>query len=259
MLKVTATNLYGQSLQVTQNSSFRTLVAGLNPPTGSVFTMELATKDGSLFNAGKVNERFITLTVYPQGDVEAARHELYKVFKVSKAVSLAIESGSRKCTILGYVEDFPAEFDTPAQSLQISIKCPDPFFRALSDVSASVPTAGTAVTVANTGDVETGAEFAVTATGAVEAVTIINATTGESFTANVSMVSGDVLKLTTVRGHLGLTLTHDGTTTNILNLMESGSDWITLWPGNNSIAFAATSGGANASMAVTFTPLYGGL
>lgn len=85
MLKVTATNLYGQSLQVTQNSSFRTLVAGLNPPTGSVFTMELATKDGSLFNTGKVNERFITLTVYPQGDVEAARHELYKVFKVSKA------------------------------------------------------------------------------------------------------------------------------------------------------------------------------
>ena len=64
MLKITASNGYGQSLQVTQSSLFRVTAEGLNPPPGTVYTADLATKDGSIYNASKVNinwSSFITV------------------------------------------------------------------------------------------------------------------------------------------------------------------------------------------------------
>ena len=261
MLKITATNLYGQSLQVTQNSLFRLTVAGLNPPAAVVYTADLATKNGSLYNGSKVQNRYITLTAWPAGrSPENARLELYKVFKVSKFVRLQITNGTRSCYIDGYVEDMPGESDTPTQSLQIPIVCPDPFLTAAAETTASVPTSGTAVTVNNGGDFETGAEFTITATGACSGITITNSTTGQSFGVNVTLAAGDKLTLTTYQGGKSLMLKRSGADpTNILNLMTAGSVWPILQPGNNSVQFAATSGGANAAMTVKFSALYGGI
>lgn len=261
MLKITATNLYNQSLQVTQNSLFRVTAEGLNPPTGTVFTADLATKDGSLYNASKVNNRNVILNIWPSGrDVEACRLELYKVFKVSKFVRLHIETGSRNCTIDGYVEDMPADFDSMAQQMQVSIICPDPFLVANTETTANVTTAAQAVTVANSGDFETGAIFEITATGACSGITIANSTRSETFNINVTMAAGDKLVLNTKRGEKSLTLQHTGESpVNILNLMEQDSEWPLLQPGNNSVLFNASEGGANATMKVTFSALYGGI
>lgn len=261
MLKITATNLYGQSLQITQSSMFRATVAGLNPPAGVVYTADLATKNGSLYNGSKVQNRYIILTVYPAGrNPEDARLELYRVFKVSKFVRLQIQSGTRSCYIDGYIEDMPGESDTPAQSMQISIVCPDPFLQAAAETTQALPTAGTAVTVNNGGDFETGATFEITATGACSGITITNNTTGQTFGVNVTLASGDKLTLTTQQGGKSLILTRSGESPkNILNLMTAGSVWPILQPGNNSVQFAASSGGANAAMSVRFTALYGGI
>ena len=261
MLKITASNLYGQSLQVTQSSLFRVTAEGLNPPTGTVFTADLATKDGSIYNAAKVNNRNIILNIWPCGrDVEACRLELYKVFKVSKFVRLHIESGLRDCTIDGYVEDMPSDFDSQAQQMQVSIVCPDPFLIASSETTAAATTAGTAVTVANSGDFETGAIFEITATGACSGITIGNSTRGETFEIDVDLAAGDKLTLNTKRGEKSLTLKRAGQDpVNILNLMEQDSEWPLLQPGNNAVLFNATSGGANATMAVRFSALYGGI
>lgn len=261
MLKITATNLYNQSLQVTQNSLFRVTAEGLNPPTGTVFTADLATKDGSIYNASKVNNRNIVLNIWPSGrDIEACRLELYKVFKVSKYVRLQIETKSRNCTIEGYVEDMPADFDSMAQQLQVSIICPDPFLIASAATTANATTAGEPVTVANGGDFETGAIFEITATGACTGITIANSTRGETFSVDVDMVTGDKLVLNTKRGEKALTLQHTGEDpVNILNLMEQDSEWPLLQPGDNSVLFNASEGGANATMKVTFSALYGGI
>ena len=261
MLKITAINQYGQSLQVTQNSLFRTTAAGLNPPPGSIFTAELATKNGSLYNGSKVNNRNIILTIYPAGrDVAAARLDLFRVFKVSQYIRLQIETEKRTCYAVGYVEDMPSEYDDPAQNCAVSIICPDPFLVAATETTAAIPTAGTAVSVNNAGDFETGAEFTITATGACSGLTFANATTGQTFGVNVTLAAGDKLTLTTKQGEKSLILTRSGESpTNALNLMTSGSVWPILQPGANNIAFNATSGGANASMAVKFSALYGGI
>lgn len=261
MLKITASNAYGQSLQVTQSSLFRVTAEGLNPPPGTVYTADLATKDGSIYNAAKVNNRNIILNIWPcSRDVEACRLELYKIFKVSKFVRLHIESGRRNCNINGYVEDMPADFDSPEQQLQVSIICPDPLLQANSESTASIPTAGTAVTVANGGDYETGAIYEITATGECSGITIGNSTRGETFGINVALAAGDKLTLNTKRGEKSLILTRSGADpANIINLMEQDSQWPMLQPGNNAVLFDATAGGANATMKVTFSALYGGI
>ena len=261
MLKITATNLYGKSMQVTQNSLFRATVAGLNPPPGAIFTADLATKDGSLYNASKVNNRNIIITIYPAGpNIEAARLQLYDVFKVSKYIRLQIETGTRKCITEGYIEDMPGDLWENPQSLQISIICPDPFLEAVTETTAAATTAGTAVTVANGGDYETGATFAITATGACSGIRIGNQTTGQEFVANVDLVAGDVLTLETKEGSKALLLKHTGQDPeDVINLMDVNSEWPELWPGNNAVYFNASAGGANATMAVAFHALYGGI
>lgn len=261
MLKITATNLYGNTLQVTQNSLFRTVAAGLNQPTAAVFLADLATKDGSIYNSSKLNNRNVILTIWPNGyGVEAARHELYKVFKSSRYVRLDVETGSRSCWCEGYIESAESDFDSAAQEMQFSIVCPDPFLRAKTPVTAAVAAAATPVTIVNSGDFDCGAEYTITATGACTGLSITNATTGQTFGINITMAAGDSLKLTTVRGSLSLTYTASGhDPVNILNLMADGSEWPMLNPGNNSVSFNAAEGGANASMSVSFTPLYGGI
>lgn len=261
MLKITATNFYGNTLQVTQNSLFRVVAAGLDQPTAAIFLADLATKDGSLYNSSKLNNRNVVLTVWPNGySVEAARHELYKIFKSSRYVRLDVETGTRACWCEGYIESAPSDFDSSAQEMQISIICPDPFLRAKTPVTAAVATAATPVTIANAGDFDCGAEYTITATGACSGFSITNATTGQTFTVNTALAAGDTLKLTTVRGSLSLIYTAAGQDpVNILNLMGEGSEWPMLRPGNNSVSFNATEGAVNASMSVTFTPLYGGI
>lgn len=261
MLKITARNEYGESLQVTQSSQFRVTAAGLNPPTGTVYTADLATKDGSLYNSSKVNNRNIILNIWPTGaHVEAARLALYKVFRVSKWIHLDIESDARKCYAEGYIEDMAGDLFENPQQLQISIICPDPHLIAKTATAAAVPTAETPVTIANAGDYETGAVFEVTATGAASDVTITNATTGQTFSVDIDLAAGDKLTLSTKEGDLYLTYTASGhDPENVLNLMQDGSKWIELQPGNNAVSFNATSGGANLAMAVTFSALYGGI
>lgn len=261
MLKITASNEYGQSLQVTQNSLFRVTAEGLNPPPGTIFTADLATKDGSLFNSSKVNNRNIILNIWPAGrDTEFCRHEIYKIFKISKFVRLHIVTARRDCTIDGYVEDMPADFDSPEQQFPISIICPDPFLVSVSTTVTSIPTSGTAVTVANSGDNETGAVFEITASGECSGILIENSTRGESFGVNVALAAGDKLTLDSRRGQKSLTLQRAGEDpVNIINLMDPDSEWPMLQPGNNSVLFDAASGGENAVMTVTFSNLYEGI
>ena len=95
--------------------------------------------------------------------------------------------------------------------------------------------------------------------GAVSDPAIYNNTTGQTFGLDIDLVSGDVVTIDTRRGSLRATLNHGGTVTNIINAMTNGSEWIKLRPGNNSIRYNASSGGASLTCSVAFTPICEGL
>ena len=259
-IKIKATNSYGTSIQLTQQAAYAVAsVGGLTPPQGAVYTSEVATKDGSFYNASRSQNREIVLDIYPQEKIETARLALYTVFKLAKWVQLELQTGSRHVTIEGWVQSMQGDLYENPQHLQISVLCPDPYFEDYATTTTALTTAGTAVTVANAGDEEAGAVFTLTASGSVSNPTIYNTTTGQTFGLTLNMASGDTVTIDTRRGSLRATLTHNGTATNVINNMTNGSSWIKLQPGNNSINYNASSGGASLTCSVAFTPIYEGL
>ena len=257
-LKLKITNKYGQSITLTQNKAFSVAqVTGLTPPAASINTAPIATKDGSLFNSAYLDNRNIVILLYPTGNPEAERVNLYKYLKAKQKIRIELTTKSRAVYIDGYIESLEGDLYENPQSLQASIICPDPYFKAVTPIVKNFASASEEIT--NTSDEESGAVFEITASGAAENPTITNDTTGESFTVNYSLQTGDKITLNTRRGEKSLTLTRSGTTTNILNAMAPSSRWVNILPGANTISYTAASGSANLALKLTLEPIFEGI
>lgn len=258
MIQITATNEYNQQINLTGNAAIKlTRVTGLTPPKANVNTSALATKDGSIYNSSRVQNRNIVLTIYPAQSIEQTRVNLYQYFKTKHPIKLNIQTATRRVWIEGYIESMEGDLFDKAEKIQISIICPDPYFK--SETATVVDFDSASETITNTSDDETGVVVEITATGAAQGITITNETTGKSFSSTQQLVEGDKMILNTKRGEKSLTLVSGGTTTNIINTMEQGSDWFPLIPGANTISYEAEQGGANLSVRLTLQPIFEGV
>lgn len=257
-LKLKITNKYSESITLTQNSAFSVAqVTGLTPPLATINTAPIATKDGSLFNSAFLENRNIVILLYPTGAPETQRVNLYKYLKAKQKIRLELETKTRAVYIDGYIESLEGDLYENPQSLQASIICPDPYFKAKTPIVKIFPDSSEEIN--NTSDEESGAVFELTAAGAVVNPTITNDTTGESFTITYNLQTGDVITLNTRRGEKSLTLTRNGTTTNILNAMSPSSRWITVIPGANTVSYTAASGSADLALKMTLVPIFEGI
>ena len=257
MLTVMATK-GGQTLNLSNNPNYALIaVAGLTPPTAAINTSPLATKDGSVFNSSRLNNRNVVLPICPLGNVENARLELYRFFKAKQAVTLAFRTASRNVTIDGWVENVPGELFSQLQKIQVSIVCPDPYFKDVNETAVDFVSG--AATIDNASDEAVGFITEFTASGAVEGVTLTNGTNGQSFSVSVTMESGDKLILNTKRGEKSVTLVHNGTAASVINLMDVNSKWIALEVGSKALTFTCTSGAANLTARSTLQPIYEGV
>ena len=257
MLKISAKNAAGQTLNLTGNSAYIvTSVRGVNPPNANINTSELATMDGAMFNSAFLQTRNIVITVYPVGSVESARTNLYNYFRTKKYVKLFLETASRAVWIDGYVENIDTDLYTNKENLQISIICPDPWFK---DQTTSQTTLNGSTTVSNPSDDEIGVAVEVTLSGAAEGFSLTNATNSQTFGVNYTFQSGDKLLINTRRGEKSVSLVRSGVTTNLMNSLIMNSKWIQLEIGNNTLSFTATSGAANMTTKVTVQSIYEGI
>lgn len=258
MIQIIAKNEYNQQINLTGNPAIKlTRVTGLTPPKANINTSALATKDGSIFNSSHVQNRNIVLTIYPAKTIEQTRVNLYQYFKTKHPIKLNIQTATRRVWIDGYIESMEGDLFDKAEKIQISIICPDPYFK--SETATVVDFDSDTKTITNTSDDETGVVVEITASGAAQGITLTNETTGESFSSNQQLAEGDKMILNTRRGEKSLTLVSGGTTTNIINTMEPGSDWFALIPGANSISYEAEQGGANLSVRLTLQPIFEGV
>lgn len=257
-LKLKITNKYGQSITLTQNKAFSVAqVTGLTPPLATINTAPIATKDGSLFNSAFLENRNIVILLYPTGAPEKERVNLYKYLKAKQPIRLELETKTRAVYIDGYIESLEGDLYENPQSLQASVICPDPYFKAKTPIVKNFASASEEIT--NTSDEESGAVFEITASGAAENPTITNDTTGESYTFTFVLQAGDKVTLNTRRGEKSLTLTRNGTTTNILNAMAPSSRWLTILPGANTLSYTAATGSANLALKMTLEPIFEGI
>lgn len=256
-------------------------IEGLQPPAVAINSSKNATSDGSTVNSVSVNSRNIVIYAAIESPVEENRINLYKYFPLKKTVTLYFKNGTRDVYIEGKVELIECNLFEEKQRAQISLICPQPYFKAVEDIISyfsevtplftfpfSIRSSGmeiSAVTsnirksIINTGDVDTGLIISMYAVGEVVNPVIYNVFERTHIKLNITLQASDQIVINTNVGQKSIRLTRGGSSTNILGYMSPDSKWLTLGAGDNLFTFDADSGEANLMLTFTTSLLYGGV
>ena len=279
-LKIQNTN--GEIWELTHNSNYHIIgVQGLTPPPTAVNTATAGTIDGTFFNSARVEQRNLVITIVPNGDIEANRQLLYKMFPRKTKCTIYFSNKYRDVKIDGYVETLEGDLFTMRQQIQISIICPRPFFEdlytlymELSKIVAlfefpfsilePIPFSELLDTprciINNIGDAVCGAKIDIDVYNACEKLKIINTTENTFFEINYTFAADDHIVINTNSGQMGVYLTRSGIKTNLLNYVTQGSTWLKLKPGLNPFTFTLETGEFDyVGIHFTTTLLYGGV
>lgn len=256
-------------------------IDGLAPVAATINTTEFATSDGALFNSARIGTRNIVLYIKLLPEIEKNRLMLYQFFRIKSNVTLYFRHDSLDVSISGKVESFELDHFSNSQVAQISILCPNPYFRsaenqivefsntiALFEFPFTNPPPGlefsriekVTTKIINAGGIPTGITIRLTAnTGDIVNPVIYNLTNNTFFGLNVEMQKGDVITITTHFNGKKITLLRDGVETNILYDMQDGSTWLQLESGENEISYSCESGESNLTVSVEYTEQYEGI
>lgn len=299
---ITVTNDRGESLAMEltkpKESGFWVInVEGLGPVQANINTTEIVTYDGSIFNSARGTDRNITMQLVFEGrDVEDVRHKSYRYFPIKQKITVRVDTDHRQCEIDGYVESNEPSIFSSLESADISIICPESWFRDVSqegqklieffgiDPLFEFPFSNESLTekliefgeirqsfeesIFYEGEVETGFTITVHAVGDIGDITIYNSDTLESMTISSSKLesltgsklkAGDDLVITTVKGRKSCQLLREATYTNVLNCLDRNADWFQLKQGENKFAYSATEGTQNLHLSIQVQNLFQGV
>ena len=265
MFELSVQNERGERLELTNNPDFDVLaVYGLNPAPAVINTTPISGIDGTRYNSARIGERNVVISLNIRGDIEDNRIKLYKYFMVKKPIRIFYKNEHFDVYIDGYVDMFENDFFTMLQQPQISILCPNPFWKSSIeteidfdsvtalfefpfDIDAEgIPFSelGEVQTIYfNAGNVETGGIITFTALADnVINPTFYNVTNNTFFGVEVTMEQSDMIVINTQKGEKSVYLLHDGTKTSLMNNRTAGSSWIVFEPGINEIQYDAYSG-----------------
>ena len=102
----------------------------LGPAEGTINTVNFATSDGALFNSSRIKSRDIELNLKFLGsDIEAVRHKLLRYFRVKHPITLDFITDYRHTYITGHVEKNEIDIFSNSEGADLTIVCPNPFFK----------------------------------------------------------------------------------------------------------------------------------
>ena len=270
-------------------------IDGLGPAEATINSTTNSTGDGSIVNSARVGDREIVMTIgfLAVPDVESVRQASYRYFPIKRPVSLVIETDRRTVLAYGFVKRNEPTIFTDDESASIAINCPLSYFydvmERLDVFWASNPkfefpfsneslinpllefgdiTLVTQQDIDYQGDAETGVTVTIHALGPATGVKIFNVTDNQVMAINDAhlqsltgsgIVMGDTIVINTVKGQKGITLIRNGVTTNILNCLDKGTDWLSLRKGLNRYIYTATTGATNLQVGITNRALYEGV
>lgn len=277
MFSLKVENAKGAILELTNDeTNFQvTNVEGLNPPNATINTSDFANGDGSAFNSSKIHNREIVITVYINGDVQTNRLTLYQYFRNKNWCKIYYTDDQRDVYIEGYVQDFEAPIFTQKQVAQISILCPDPYFKDIETIVQSISKALKKFTfpfsinigepiafseielekitnVINESESETGLIVNVTFMGRVDKLEIRNIDNGQNFIIDYNFMANDKLVINCNRGSKSVILTRDAVEYNLIPYVRSGSTFFQLGIGDNNFSFLADDGTSDMSVDIQF-------
>lgn len=135
---VTIDNFLGESVECVLENPFKhglniTSVTGITPEDIDVVTQDLALLDGSVYSSSRAPEREIQITFryYPEdGDVEHSRHFMYRYFGLGRKIRMHFHTDENVLWIDGYVKSSSGDIFSDAETVTVTMVCPDPWFRS---------------------------------------------------------------------------------------------------------------------------------
>jgi phage-related protein len=273
MYELSVENEFGEVLSLTNNPDYDVLaVYGLNPAPANINTTAISGVDGSRFNSARLGERNVVISLNINGEIEENRMKLYRYFRVKHPIRVHYKNEHLDVFIDGYIETFENNLFGMLQQPQISILCPDPYWKSVTDTDVdfdiitdlfefpfAIESTGiafselssTPLTYFNAGNVATGAviTFTALADGVVNP-TFYNRTNGTYFGLTTTMQSGDTITINTQQGSKGAWLLRGGIKTSIVNDRSAGSVWLVFEPGENEISYGADEGAGSLRVAL---------
>jgi len=264
MFTLTVENPRGETLRLTQDESNYQIASidGLNPPKANINTTQIAGMDGGRFKSSYVNMRNVVLMVAINGDVEQNRLRLYNFFGAGKWCKLYYKNDSRNVYCEGYCETIDGSLFAIKQQIQISIICPDPYFKSLAEIESdiskvfanfefpfAIDESGKEFSIIdeyreaevyNPGEIACGAiiRMSAKADGIVNPI-IRNVSTGEFLGLELTLNHGDVLEINTNKGQKAITQYINDVPQNAINALMKDSTWFQLEPGLNRYYYEA--------------------
>lgn len=297
---IIATNAKGDSVELDLANPWAggiavTGASGLGPADGTINTVNFATSDGALFNSSRIKSRDIELNLKFLGsDIEAVRHHLLRYFRVKHPITLDFITDYRHTYITGHVEKNEINIFSKEEGADITIVCPNPFFRLrdpakgknsvrfttstpsfefeFQDPNTDSPTlifgemtsTGETVVVYE-GDADASTVVDIQFLGPATGVKLYNTTTQTRINIDTNEIArllgstiraGDRLSISSGVGDKYVRAYRDGKLYNALSALDKDSDWIFLTPGDNLITVRADTGIDNVSAIISFENLY---
>lgn len=235
-------------------------ITGLNPPNAQINTTTIVGLDGAVFNSSKLLTRNLVLTVKINGNVEQNRLMLYNYFRTKEQCKFYYSNNTLDVSIEGYVESVECDLFTNNEIAQISILCPYPYFRSLSEVIKDFSNVlkmfvfpfsinidepivissiedETGVVIYNSSESETGVVIYLDFHSWASSIEIKNTKTGDDFEINYSFLENDTVIINTNKGKKSITLLRNGVISNIFSALKAGSVFFQLLPGVNTFQY----------------------
>lgn len=266
MFSLTLENKNGDRLTFEQNSPFTVSeIQGLNPPSATINTSQIALMDGAKYNSGKLNPRQINVAFAIEYSAAQNRIEVYKVLKSKQWVRLYYKGDYRDVYCDGYIQSIDIAYFAMKQIVTCAILCPSPYFKEAQEIVNELnniisafhfPFASTAapqiefghfsndvgLTVENDGDVDCGMVIELYARSAITNPKIFNYITQEFIGVNYAMQTADLITIDTRQGQKTATLLRNGIETNIFNYVMQGSTWLQLEADGSTFVYEVGSG-----------------
>jgi predicted phage tail component-like protein len=270
-------NEKGNKLRLTQNEDrFQVLnVDGLNPSNAQINRTTAVGMDGSKFNSSKLTEKNIVITIKLNGDIEKNRIELYKYFSPKQWCKIYYTNQTRNVYIEGYVETTEVTPFTDKETIQISILCPDPYFKNLDEITEDISKSlamfefpfsietseqipfseiekNKITNVINNSESKVGMTIVLNIINPVRKIILKNTTNGETLTLNYTFLANDNVTINTNKGKKSIKLLRNGTSYNIFNTIQKGSKFFQLEIGDNLFSYLADEGESDGNVEIIF-------
>ena len=278
-------NQKGERLRLTQNESVYQIVSidGLNPPKANINLTSIAGMDGARFKSSYLQTRNVVITVAINGEVEKNRLRIYNFFGTGHWCKLYYTNSSREVYCEGWCENVDGNLFQMKQTVQISIICPDPYFKSLAEIESdiskefanfefpfaideegeefSILDMHREAEIYNGGEASCGVIITMRAEvdGIINPVIYNVKNPSEFLGLEMTLNLGDEVVINTNKGHKAITKYVDGIGSNEINTLLPNSTWFQLEQGLNTFYYDADANEARLKINFAHHILYEGV